>query len=78
MNDEEQFKRDGFYLSTPEYALMLGISTEALRSRRRRGELEGEYKTNGKKYWWKSVGPNKKATWSTHLGPRNKVPEPGI
>ena len=58
MTDEEQLKRDGFYLSTPEYALMLNISTEALRSRRRRGELEGEYKSDGKKYWWKSVRPN--------------------
>ena len=48
MTDEEQLKRDGFYLSTPEYALMLNISTEALRSRRRRGELEGEYKSDGK------------------------------
>ena len=37
---------------------MLGCSTEALRSRRRRGELEGQYKSDGKKYWWKSVRPN--------------------
>ena len=57
MTDEEQLKREGYYISTPEYALMLGISTEALRSRRRRGELEGEYKSDGKKYWWKSVRP---------------------
>ena len=58
MADREQLKRDGYYISTPEYALMLGISTEALRSRRRRGELEGEYKSDGEKYWWKSVRPN--------------------
>ena len=57
MADREQLKREGYYISTPEYALMLGISTEALRSRRRRGELEGEYKSDGKKYWWKSVRP---------------------
>ena len=58
MADREQLKREGYYISTPEYALMLGISTEALRSRRRRGELEGEYKSDGEKYWWKSVRPN--------------------
>jgi len=57
MEDLKKIKQDGYYLSTPEYALMLGISTEALRSRRRRGELEGEYKSCDKKYWWKSVHP---------------------
>jgi len=57
MDDKEKLKRDGFYISTPEYALMLNCSTEALRSRRRRGELEGEYKSDGKKYWWQSVRP---------------------
>ena len=56
MADREQLKREGYYISTPEYALMLGISTEALRSRRRRGELEGEYKSDGKKYWWNCWG----------------------
>ena len=49
MADLKDIKKEGFYISTPEYALMLGCSTEALRSRRRRGELEGEYKTDGKK-----------------------------
>ena len=58
MEDLKKIKQDGFYISTPEYALMLGCSTEALRSRRRRGELEGQYKSDGKKYWWKSVRPN--------------------
>ena len=48
MDDKEKLKRDGFYISTPEYALMLNCSTKALRSRRRRGELEGEYKSDGK------------------------------
>ena len=89
MDDEEKLKRDGFYISTPEYALMLGCSTEALRSRRRRGELEGEFKTDGKKYWWKSVRPHqvkeirnnrvKKCcpfpkAWCTSKFPRNKIP----
>ena len=58
MDDLKDIKKEGYYLSTPEFALMLGISTEALRSRRRRFELEGQYKSCGKKYWWKSVRPN--------------------
>ena len=58
MEDLKKIKQDGFYISTPEYALMLGCSTEALRSRRRRGELEGQYKSDGIKYWWKSVRPD--------------------
>ena len=58
MEDSKKIKQEGYYLSTPEFALMLGISTEALRSRRRRFELEGQYKSDGKKYWWKSVRPN--------------------
>ena len=58
MEDLNNIKKEGYYLSTPEFALMLGCSTEALRSRRRRGELEGLYKSDGKKYWWKSVRPN--------------------
>ena len=57
MEDSKKIKQEGYYLSTPEYALMLGCSTEALRSRRRRGELEGQYKSDGKKYWWKSMRP---------------------
>tara|TARA_Y100000031_G_C8224847_1_gene387770 strand:- start:614 stop:1375 length:762 start_codon:yes stop_codon:yes gene_type:complete len=57
MEDVKKIKQEGFYLSTPEYALMLHISTEALRSRRRRGELEGEYKYDGEKYWWRSLRP---------------------
>ena len=32
-----------FKLKSGEYAKILGITKEALRSRRRRGELEGEY-----------------------------------
>ncbi len=57
MDDLKDIKKEGYYLSTPEFALMLGCSTEALRSRRRRGELEGQFKSDGKKYWWKSVRP---------------------
>jgi|TARA_Y100000294_G_scaffold14198_1_gene12626 hypothetical protein len=57
MEDLNNIKKEGYYLSTPEFALMLGCSTEALRSRRRRGELEGQFKYDGQKYWWKSLRP---------------------
>jgi len=62
MEDSKKIKQEGYYLSTPEFALMLGCSTEALRSRRRRGELEGQFKSDGKKYWWKSVRPSHRST----------------
>ena len=62
MEDLNNIKKEGYYLSTPEFALMLGISTEALRSRRRRFELEGQYKSCDKKYWWKSPCPNQVKT----------------
>ena len=55
--DLKKIKQDGYYISTQEFALMLNISTEALRSRRRRGELKGQYKFDGKKYWWQGLRP---------------------
>ena len=58
MEDLKKIKQDGYYISTPEFALMLNISTEALRSRRRRGELKGQYKFDGKKYWWQGLRPD--------------------
>ena len=58
MEKTNNFKKDGFYITTPEFALMLGISTEALRSRRRRGEYKGQYVFNGKDYLWSGLGPN--------------------
>ena len=58
MEDLKKIKQDGYYISTPEFALMLNISTEALRSRRRRGELKGQFKSDGKKYWWRSLRPD--------------------
>ena len=58
MTELNKIKKDGFYISTPEFALMLGISTEALRSRRRRGELKDQYEFDGRNYWWKSLRPN--------------------
>ena len=58
MEDFNKFKKEGFYISTPEFALMLGISTEALRSRRRRGQFKDQYVFDGKNYIWKSLRPN--------------------
>ena len=59
MEDLKKIKQDGYYLSTPEYALMLGnISTEALRSRRPVGfELRASIIPVVKSIWWKSVRP---------------------
>ena len=37
---------------------MLGVSTEALRSRRRRGELKDQYRFDGKNYWWQGLRPD--------------------
>ena len=47
MNDSE------FILKSGTYAKMLGISKEALRSRRRRGQLEGEYINKNGIYLWR-------------------------
>lgn len=43
-----------FRLTSHEYSKMLGISTEALRSRRRRGQEDGNFKKFGKVFWWKA------------------------
>ena len=47
-----------FKYKSGEYANKLGISKEALRSRRRRGELENEYIIkDGITLWRESLGP---------------------
>ena len=43
-----------FKFTAPEYAKMLGISTSALRHRRRRNNLEGEYVKIGSEYFYKT------------------------
>ena len=77
MEDLKKIKQDGYYISTPEFALMLNISTEALRSRRRRGELRGQFKSDGKKYWWRSLRPDtvKKIRNNRHVvrGPKSNI-----
>lgn len=43
-----------FRLTSREYAAILGIQPEALRSRRRRGLENGNFKEIDKKFWWKT------------------------
>ena len=44
----------GFRLTSREYAAIIGIKPEALRSRRRRGLENGNFKEIDKKFWWKT------------------------
>lgn len=49
---------DEFILTQTEYAKILGVSRECLRTRRRTGKLEGEYKVINGQYFYKRVRPN--------------------
>lgn len=49
---------DVFNLRSGEYAKLVGISKEALRSKRRRGQLGGEYKKENGIYLWRRPGSN--------------------
>ena len=44
----------GFRLTSREYAAIIGIKPEALRSRRRRGLENGNFKEIDNKFWWKT------------------------
>ena len=46
-----------FILSSQEFATLLGISTESLRSRRRRGQYPDLYILKNKNYLWKRPAP---------------------
>ena len=46
-----------FILSSQEFATLLGISTESLRSRRRRGQYSDLYILKNKNYLWKRPAP---------------------
>ena len=46
-----------FILTSQEFATLLGISTESLRSRRRRGEYSDLYILKNKNYLWKRPAP---------------------
>ena len=47
-------KINPFDLNRTEYAELLGISPEAVRMRLRRGKLEGEYKFENNKYFFRA------------------------
>ena len=46
-----------YRLTSSEYAKILGISTEALRSRRRRGQLKNFILDDNGNYWWENDRP---------------------
>ena len=46
-----------FILTSQEFATLLGISTESLRSRRRRGQYSDLYILKNKNYLWKRPAP---------------------
>ena len=46
-----------YRLTSEEYARLLGISTEALRSRRRRGQLKNYIQDDNGNYWWENDRP---------------------
>ena len=48
-----------FILTSTEFAKLIGISNEALRSRRRRGMYHDQYVLKNKSYAWKRPRPNK-------------------
>ena len=43
-----------FRLTSSEYARLLGITNEALRSRRRRNQEDGNFIQIENKFWWKT------------------------
>ena len=48
-----------FILTSTEFAKLIGISNESLRSRRRRGMYHDQYVLKNKSYAWKRPRPNK-------------------
>ena len=50
-----------FILTSQEFATLLGISTESLRSRRRRGQYSDLYILKNKNYLWKRPAPKHRA-----------------
>ena len=46
-----------YRLTSEEYARLLGISTEALRSRRRRGKYKNYIQDDNGNYWWENDRP---------------------
>ena len=68
-----------YKFSSTQYADMLGISTEALRSRRRREIFRNWKKDEFGNYWWKDDRPNKSAVNENNRlirGPRTPAHAP--
>ena len=66
-----------YRLTSSEYAKLIGISNEALRSRRRRNQEEGNYKKVGSDYFWMTPlagRPNMAVTVANDRGPRYGIP----
>ena len=60
-------------LTQSEYAKVVGISKEGLRSRRRSGKLEGQYVLKDNQYFYARPRPNqKKTTPKNHTKPRRR------
>ena len=53
-----EIMNDEFILTQTEYAKIIGVSRECLRTRRRTGKLEGEYKVINGCYFFKRPRPN--------------------
>jgi len=67
-----------YKFSSTQYADMLGISTEALRSRRRREIFRNWKQDKFGNYWWKDDRPNKSAVNENDRlirGPRSPAPD---
>tara|TARA_R110002051_G_scaffold49425_1_gene96493 strand:+ start:98 stop:691 length:594 start_codon:yes stop_codon:yes gene_type:complete len=75
---------EDFILTSTEFSKLINISTESLRSRRRRGMYADQYVLKNKSYWWKKPRPKQVAmtafdrcsvsrdSRSQLHGPRNK------
>ena len=57
-------------LTELEYATILGLSKEGVRSRRRQGKLDGKFIQKGKQYFYERVRPNQVKT-----APKNRPRE---
>jgi hypothetical protein len=66
-----------FRLTSSEYARLLGISGEALRSRRRRNQEDGNFIEADNKFWWKTPSRDRPLTVKTATNDRAHDLGPG-
>ena len=62
-----------FILTSSEFSKLIGISTESLRSRRRRGMYRDHYVLKNKSYLWKRLAPDHRSGDRLIGGPRSKI-----